>query len=174
MENKEKQLIKKGKHLAFLLRHDKEYDFADGGWREVADLVKNHGYTKSEIEEIVLTNDKQRYEYNSDKTKIRARQGHSVNVNVGLTETVPPDVLYHGTATRFLESIYDKGIVKGSRLHVHLSKDETTAIKVGERHGTPYVLRIDTKAMHNDGCKFYLSNNGVWLTGFVDKKYIIR
>ena len=172
----EKELILEGKHLAFLLRHDKEA-FENGlidhnGWRSVSELIKSQGYTKELLDGIVETNNKQRYEYNGDKTKIRARQGHSINVDVGLTETMPPNILYHGTSTKALESIYKQGIVKGERIYVHLSKDEETALKVGSRHGTPYVLVIDSEQMYKDGIKFYLSSNGVWLTDYVDSKYI--
>ena len=162
-----------GKRLSYLLRHDKDYSFDKHGWRDVSDLIKNHHYTMQELEEIVETNDKKRYEFSDDKKKIRARQGHSVNVDVELEEKTPPDILYHGTATKFLESIYKNGINSGNRLFVHLSNDEETAKKVGSRHGTPYVLKIDANRMFNDGNKFYLSNNDVWLTKFVDKKYIL-
>jgi len=170
MENKD--LIRKGKHLAFLLRHDTEYQFDEHGWREVSDLIKNQGYTMKELEEIVETNNKQRYEFSDDKKKIRARQGHSIPVDVELKETTPPDVLYHGTATRFLDSILKQGILKGTRLYVHLSDTIETAKKVGIRHGKPAVLFLDAKQMVADGVKFYLSNNGVWLTDYVDSKYI--
>lgn len=165
-------LVKKGKHLSFLLRHDTEYQFDKHGYREVKDLVKNHGYTKTELIEIVETNDKQRYEFNNDKTKIRARQGHSINVDVELKETTPPDVLYHGTATRFLDSIMKTGINKMSRNYVQLSNDIDTATTVGSRHGTPIILKVDSRKMSDDGIKFYLSNNNVWLTEYVDTKYI--
>lgn len=165
-------LITKGKKLSFLLRHDKDYNFDRHGWREISDLIKNHGYTMDELVEIVETNDKQRYEFSDDKKKIRARQGHSINVDVELKEETPPNILYHGTATRFLESIYKNGINSGTRKYVHLSKDEKTAIEVGKRHGTPFAIQIDAKKMHEDGIPFFLSNNGVWLTQFVDKKYI--
>lgn len=169
-----KDLIRKSKHLAFLLRHDTNYAFDEHGWRDVRDLLRNQGYPKAELEEIVATNDKQRYEFNPQHTKIRARQGHSINVDVELKECTPPDVLYHGTATRFLESIYKEGIKSGSRLYVHLSPTVEIAHKVGARHGTPYVLGIDCKAMVADGLKFYLSNNGVWLTKSVAVKYLIQ
>lgn len=173
----DKEVIRKGKHLAFLLRHDQDaFDkglIDNNGWRNVSELIKNEGYSKELLDEIVETNNKQRYEYNSDKSKIRARQGHSINVDVNLTEAIPPSVLYHGTSTKALESIYKQGIVKGDRLYVHLSKDEETALKVGSRHGTPYVLKIDTEQMIKDGLKFYISNNGVWLTEYVNSKYII-
>lgn len=171
-----KDVIKMGKHLAWLLRHDKQ-SFQDGiidknGWRPTSELVKEHGYTKELLDEIVDTNDKQRYEYNNDKSRIRARQGHSIPVDVGLTEAEPPKTLYHGTYTRVLESIYKHGILKGGRMYVHLSKDRETALKVGSRHGTPYILEIDAEQMYKDGVKFYVSNNGVWMTERVDSKYI--
>ena len=172
MTQEQNNLIRKGKQLSFLLRHDTEYSFDEHGYREVQDLVQNHGFTNDEIVELVETNDKQRYEFNDDKSKIRARQGHSVNVNVDLKETLPPDVLFHGTATRFLESIREKGILKMSRNYVQLSEKIDTAMEVGGRHGNPVVLGIDTKTMREDGIKFYLSNNNVWLTEFVDSKYI--
>ena len=172
MAQENKDLIRKGKQLSFLLRHDTEYRFDEHGYREVLDLVQNHGFTKDEIVELVETNDKQRYEFNDDKSKIRARQGHSVNINVDLKETLPPDVLFHGTATRFLSSIKEKGILKMSRNYVQLSEKIDTATEVGRRHGKPVVLGVDTKTMREDGIKFYLSNNNVWLTEFVDSKYI--
>lgn len=165
-------MIKKGKELSYLLRHDKEYNFDKNGWREVSDLVKNHGYTIEEIDELVETNDKKRYEYSDDKTKIRARQGHSVDVDVELKEVQPPKTLYHGTSTRFLSSILKEGVLRMSRLYVHLSDSVETAIKVGERHGKHVVLCVDAEQMSKDGCKFWLSNNNVWLTEYVDPKYI--
>lgn len=168
----QEDLIRKGKQLSFLLRHDTEYSFDEHGYREVLDLAQNHGFTKDEIVELVETNDKQRYEFNDDKSKIRARQGHSVDINVDLKETLPPDVLFHGTATRFLDSIREKGILKMSRNYVQLSEKIDTAMEVGSRHGKPVVLGIDTKTMREDCVKFYLSNNNVWLTEFVDSKYI--
>lgn len=165
-------LTRKGKQLSFLLRHDTEYRFDEHGYREVLDLVQNHGFTEDEIIELVETNDKQRYEFNANKSKIRARQGHSVAINVDLQEALPPDVLFHGTATRFLDSIRERGILKMSRNYVQLSENFDIAMEVGKRHGKPVVLAVDTKTMHEDGVKFYLSNNNVWLTEFVDSKYI--
>lgn len=173
MIQEQNNLIRKGKQLSFLLRHDTEYRFDEHGYREVQDLVQNHGFTKDEIIELVETNDKQRYEFNDDKSKIRARQGHSVNINVDLQEALPPDALFHGTATRFLDSIKEKGILKMSRNYVQLSENIDTAMEVGRRHGKPVVLGVDTKTMREDGIKFYLSNNNVWLTEFVDIKYIL-
>ena len=167
-------LIKKGKHLSFLLRHDKAYRFDEHGWREISDLITNHGYTMDELKEIVATNNKQRFEFSEDKTRIRARQGHSIEVDVELEETTPPDILYHGTAIRFLPSIMDKGLLKGKRMHVHLSTTVDNAVDVGKRHGEPVVLQIDAKGMAADGHKFFLSRNGVWLTDYIDVRYITR
>ena len=174
--NKKELLTKKGKELAFLLRHDKEA-FDNGlidqnGWRNVSELIEKHGYSAELLEEIVETNNKKRYEFNENRTKIRARQGHSINVDVGLSEAEPPAILYHGTSSDVIDAILKEGIKKGSRLYVHLSKDTETATNVGSRHGTPCLLSIDAKKMYEDGVKFYLSNNGVWLTEFVDAKYI--
>lgn len=171
-----KNVIKMGKRLAWLLRHDKQA-LQDGiidknGWRLVSDLIKEHGFSYELLDEIVETNDKKRYEYNDNKVCIRARQGHSINVDVELDEVIPPNVLYHGTYTHALKSIYELGILKGKRLYVHLSESRETALNVGSRHGTPYVLEIDSEQMHKDGIKFYMSNNGVWMTEKVERKYI--
>ena len=125
-----------------------------------------------ELREIVANNNKQRYEFSEDMTRIRARQGHSIQVDVDLEEAIPPDVLYHGTAKRFVDSILKQGILKGKRLYIHLSTTVEMATKVGQRHGAPVVLAIDAKRMSEDGNKFFLSRNGVWLTEFVDAKYI--
>lgn len=172
MSNSDRRLTQRGKKLAFLLRHDRSYQFDQHGWREISDLIKIHGYTMEELSQIVATNNKQRYEFSEDKTRIRARQGHSIKVDVELEEMIPPGTLYHGTAMAFLDSIMEKGIVKGNRQHVHLSIDVETATKVGKRHGEPVVLSIDTKSMVTDGHKFFRSRNGVWLTDFIDVKYI--
>ena len=173
----DKEMFRKGKRLAFLLRHDVEA-FEQGkidlhGWRKIEELAKL-GFSREILDEIVATNNKQRYEYSSDGKMIRARQGHSINVDVNLSETTPPDVLYHGTATRFLESIYANGLNAGNRLYVHLSPDEATAINVGARHGKPFVIKIDCHKMLADCYKFYLSNNCVWLTKQVLPKYFIN
>lgn len=163
---------RKSQKLAFLLRHDKEYTFDEHGWRDVEDLILHHGFTMPLLENIVTTNNKQRYEFNDDHTKIRARQGHSIKADVELPVATPPDVLYHGTSTDSISGIMSEGLKPGTRLHVHLSTDVDTAIKVGRRHGTPSVLSVDTKAMTANGIKFYLSNNGVWLTEYVNPVYI--
>ena len=169
------ELEEKGKYLSYILRHGKK-EYASGlidekGWMRVEVLVNEYGFTNALLEELVSTNEKQRYEFDQFHKKIRARQGHSIPVDVELKETVPPDVLYHGTARRFLDSIENEGIHHQSRLYVHLSADKETAEKVGSRHGEPVVLTINAKKMYEDGKKFYLSNNGVWLTGYVAPQY---
>ncbi len=164
----------RSKHLAFLLRHDKDYNFfKPDGWREIEDLVKNHGYRREELEEIVVQDNKGRYEISKDGRKIRALQGHSIpGIEPDLEECIPPEVLYHGTSSRFLQSIWKDGLKKMGRNHVHLSGDLETASKVGIRHGGSLViLVIDTQEMVKDGFKFYQSKNGVWLISSVPPKY---
>ena len=124
------------------------------------------------LRDIVRSDSKQRYSFNADETLIRANQGHSVQVDVELKPAVPPEMLYHGTATRFVDSIMHEGLKPMSRLYVHLSALYDTAVKVGTRHGTPVVLTIDTRAMAEDGFEFFISENGVWLTKTVPVKYI--
>lgn len=173
-------LNKSSKFISLILRHKPEtigITLDEHGWANVNELINGINNSGRNIdmeilEEIVRTDNKQRYSFNEDKTLIRANQGHSITVNVELKEMVPPDILYHGTATRFLDSIKQQGIKSMSRLYVHLSKDYETAVNVGNRHGKHCVLKIDAKRMHSDGIKFYLSENGVWLTKFVDWKYV--
>jgi len=133
---------------------------------------KGKRFSMEELEEIVATNDKKRFSFNEDKTRIRANQGHSLEVDLALQSIIPPDVLYHGTAEKNLPSILEKGIQKMSRQHVHLSKDKETAFKVGSRHGKPVILTINAAQMHKDGLLFYQSDNGVWLTNTVARQYI--
>lgn len=169
-----------GKFLSLVLRHDPQkinLELDEQGWADVKELIekcKKHRYHFSieDLIEIVETNDKKRYSFNEKGNKIRANQGHSIDIELGLTPIMPPEFLYHGTATRFLTSIMEKGIIKGSRQHVHLSKDKETATKVGARHGKPIILTIMSGKMYEDGVLFYQSDNGVWLTDYVDIKYI--
>jgi len=149
------------------------------GWTDVTVLLEqlsSHGLTTSMdlLERVVRENDKQRFGFNEDKTKIRASQGHSVDVDLGMEQQIPPETLYHGTASRFLDSIRSAGLEKRNRQHVHLSKERETATKVGQRHGRPVILIVSSKAMHEAGHKFYLSQNGVWLTDHVPIEFIIN
>ena len=175
-------LVKLGKYLSLILRHKPEVigiKLDEHGWADIDELLvgmnrQGRFINRELLDEIVKTNNKKRYQYNDDLTKIRANQGHSINVDVNLQEKVPPNTLYHGTALRYLDEIKLFGIKKMNRLYVHLSKDKETAINVGKRHCKAIILEIDTKKMLNDGHKFYYSNNGVWLCDDIDFKYVRR
>lgn len=166
--------------ISLVLRHKPEatrITLDEHGWANVDELINGINNTGRKIdmtmlEEIVKTDNKQRYSFNEDKTLIRANQGHSIPVDVELKEQEPPELLYHGTADRFVKSIMTEGLKPMSRLYVHLSKDIETAKKVGKRHGNPVVLKIHSEQMKRDGVKFYLSENGVWLTKKVDVEYL--
>ncbi|MGL4820140.1 MAG: RNA 2'-phosphotransferase [Bacilli bacterium] len=173
--------IKLGKYLSYLLRHNpKSLDLAidENGWVNVEDLIKAINGTnkfrisKTVLERIVSENKKKRFAFSTDKSKIRANQGHSIVVDVELKEAIPPNVLYHGTAEKYVDSIERTGLLPQNRLHVHLSSDIETALNVGSRHGAPVIYAIDAKKMHTDGFRFYLSENRVWLTGSVSIKYL--
>lgn len=171
-----------GKFLSLVLRHEPSkigIQLDDNGWADVEELISKCGkhrvsFTKKELDEIVETNNKKRYAYSEDGTKIRANQGHSITVDLEFTSVEPPQFLYHGTADRFLNSIEVEGIKKMSRQHVHLSQDKETAINVGSRHGRVVVLTILAYKMYEDGVAFFQSANGVWLTDYIDPKYISK
>ena len=168
-------IVSTSKFLSLILRHQPEkigLSLDANGWASIDDLLrlsaaKGKPLTRALIEKVVETNDKQRFVFNEDRSMIRANQGHSVSVDLGLAPVTPPPVLFHGTATRFLDSIEKQGLLKGNRQHVHLSPDEGTAVKVGQRHGKPVVLKIAAGKMQIDGHKFYRSANGVWLVDHV-------
>ncbi len=141
--------------------------------REVGDLVHNHGYTEKELEEIVKNNNKQRYEFNTSHTKIRARQGHSIIVDVELQEAEPPKNLYHGTSTKFLKFHIPRWHKRWKKTICSSVANKRNCLrKSARRHGSPYILEVNCEKMVEDGIKFYLSRNGVWLTKYVDVKYI--
>ena len=163
------------KYISLILRHKPEavgIKIDKHGWANTADLIQAIKIDMQTLEYIVETDNKGRYEFNSDRSKIRARQGHSIDVDVELEEREPPAILYHGTAEKYISSIEKYGIIPKGRLYVHLSSDIETAENVGKRHGNPVVIQINTGEMYADGYKFYRSRNGVWLTKFVDSKYI--
>lgn len=175
-----KNLYRVSKFLSLVLRHKPEIiglTLNKQGWAEVntlVDLVQQKGIrlNHSILEQIVINNDKKRFSFNEDKSKIRANQGHSIAVNLNLVSRKPPEYLFHGTAAKFIESIYSLGLLRRKRNHVHLSSDEFAAIKVGKRHGTPIVLKIRAEEMYYAGHSFYLSENQVWLTNHVPPEYI--
>jgi putative RNA 2'-phosphotransferase len=168
------------KTLSYVLRHRPEefgLQLDAQGWVGVAELLRalhahRHPATPEQLYEVVATNDKQRFSLSADGTKIRANQGHSVTVDLELTAVAPPELLYHGTATRFLDSIRKDGLRSGSRQHVHLSADAETAVAVGRRHGKPVVLTVQAGQLYRSGGLFYLSANGVWLTLAVPPEYL--
>lgn len=167
---------KQSKQLSYILRHNPSSAniiLVDGGWADTNQLITYTKMSLEELENIVNTNDKKRFEFNNDKTLIRARQGHSVEVDLKYKPTIPPDVLYHGTSQNSTGFILTVGIEKMDRHHVHLSSDIKTALKVGSRHGKPFVFVIDTKRMSENNKEFFKTENDVWLTEFVSPDFLI-
>lgn len=169
------------KFMSLILRHDPGrvgIQLDSEGWVDVDILIKamnNAGKSvdRKLIEEVVDTNDKKRFTFSEDTSMIRANQGHSVDVDLKLEAQTPPEILYHGTATKNLDSIQASGLDKRNRQHVHLSSDKVTATKVGQRHGKVVILNVRSGDMHRAGHEFYLSKNGVWLTDKVPVEFII-
>ena len=168
------------KFLSLILRHKPEsigLKLDASGWADIGELIlkaRKAGVdlTPGKIASVVSISDKRRFILNNDGSRIRANQGHSISIDLGLPEQEPPEFLFHGTAKHSLSSIKQKGIVPMNREFVHLSKDRETALAVGKRHGSPIVLVVQTAKMHRDGFTFYLSENGVWLTEYVPTTYL--
>ncbi len=176
----EQRLIRVSKYLSKHLRHEPErlgLTLSPGGWVAVDDLLAacaadRFFLSRAELEEVVARNNKQRFSFDESGARIRANQGHSVEVDLQLAPAVPPDVLYHGTGHRAVEAIGREGLRKMSRHHVHLSRDVETAQKVGARHGRPVVFIVDAAGMHRAGHTFYRSKNDVWLVDEVPPQYL--
>lgn len=176
-----KEDIALGRFLSLVLRHQPQaagITLDRGGWADIDALIKGVRATgrkidRETLERIVRENNKQRYVISEDGRRIRANQGHSIAVELDLHEMVPPPVLYHGTARRFLASISSQGITRQKRQYVHLSCDVDTARQVGSRHGVPVVLTIDAAAMYGDGVPFFRAANGVWLCQHVPWQYVL-
>lgn len=172
--------IRTSKFLSLVLRHQPKsigIVLDENGWTDVGTLIEKTQKSGipldfERLKHIVDTNEKKRFAFNSDFTKIRASQGHSVEVDLGYTSQKPPAVLYHGTTDSALSSIMQTGIEKRKRHHVHLSKDQETAIKVGQRHGKAVILQVLAEKMFEEGFQFFLSENGVWLTDEVPVRFI--
>ena len=164
------------KFLSLILRHKPQIvgiELDEHGWAEVEELIRRvKNLDRATLEQIVATDEKQRYSFSADKKLIRANQGHSIPVDVELAELEPPEILYHGTGEKFGASINAQGLLKMSRLYVHLSSDIDTATKVGRRHGVPKIFVVESGKMFVDGYKFFRSVNGVWLTEHVPAKYL--
>jgi len=169
------------KFLSYILRHKPDtigIELDDYGWANVKDLIKKakqngrKNISLDLLKEVVRDNDKQRFSFSQNFEYIRANQGHSIKVDLELEPIEPLDILYHGTATKNLDSIFKQGLLAGNRHHVHLSSDTVTARTVGSRYGSPIVLKVDAKQMYEDGYEFMCSDNGVWLTDHVPPKYL--
>lgn len=173
-------LISASKLLSLVLRHQPEtigVSLDDGGWIAIETLLAacaahHKPISRELLHDIVASNDKRRFSISADGVRIRANQGHSVDVDLGLPPREPPAILFHGTVAKFLESIRCSGLIKGNRRHVHLSADKTTAEKVGQRRGQPVVLTVAADRMHRAGHAFFLSDNGVWLVNAVPVEYL--
>jgi putative RNA 2'-phosphotransferase len=173
-------LIRLSKFLSFVLRHKPdaiELTLDPQGWASIDELIERGNaagtqFDHDELLQVVETNDKKRFSISADGRRIRAAQGHSVTVELGLSPQEPPPVLYHGTATRFVESILSAGLKPQARQQVHLSANEATAHSVGQRHGKPVILKIEALRMHAQGSKFYLTDNDVWLTDQVPPEFL--
>jgi len=184
MSNLEKENTKISKFLSLILRHKPEtigLSLDEQGFANIDELINKTNklgdigkLDRTLLQHIVDTNDKKRFIISSDKKQIRANQGHSIDVDLQLSPVKPPEFLYHGTATRFLDSILKEGLKPQSRQHVHLSQDKQTATKVGKRHGKPTILKIKTQVMNKEGFCFYQSQNGVWLTNHVPVEFIVK
>lgn len=176
-----KLLTETSKFLSFVLRHEPQaigLALDSEGWADVDALIAaaaQHGRAmdRALIEQVVAASEKKRFALSADGACIRAVQGHSTSsVEISFAEKIPPAVLYHGTAQRFLESIRKEGLKLGARQYVHLSEDVNTATAVGQRYGKPVVLTVAAQTMHAQGCKFFQAENGVWLTLHVSPDYI--
>lgn len=168
------------KFLSLVLRHAPErigIVLDEHGWTDVDALIAKANAAgvaldRTTLLEIVRTRDKQRFTLSVDGTRIRAAQGHSVGIDLDLAPSIPPAILFHGTARTNVDAILAEGLKPGRRRHVHLSPDEETAHRVGMRHGAPVIFRIDTARMHADGLIFWQADNGVWLTDVVAPAYL--
>lgn len=168
------------KRLSKVLRHAPEamgLTLGPGGWVAIADVLagferQGRTVTRDMLQRVVDNNDKKRFTISDDGMRIRAAQGHSVTVDLGLRPVEPPAVLYHGTAISNLDSIKADGLWPQSRQQVHLSQDRDTATRVGQRHGKPHILNLDCMAMRAAGYEFYKADNDVWLTDFVPPEFL--
>lgn len=173
-------LTKISRFISLILRHKPEeigIKLDEHGWAKVNELVrgvrvKYPDFNADILEEIVRTDEKQRYSFDDTHTLVRANQGHSIPVDVELEQVEPPRYLYHGTATKYMDSIWKNGLVAKSRLYVHLSGDQNTAYAVGKRHGKPVIYRVRARSMHDREFIFYRSENGVWLTKEVPVEFL--
>ena len=169
------------KFLSLVLRHQPDkigLVLDENGWADTQELIqkmskKGPNITLEILQEVVETNSKKRFAFNENGSKIRASQGHSLNIDLGYQPSLPPAILYHGTATRFLDSIKQQGLIKGKRDHIHLSKDAETASIVGIRHGKLVIIEVLAKEMQEAGYDFFVSENGVWLSHEIPVQFLV-
>ena len=177
---RQQELTTISKFMSFVLRHQPQsigLTLDAAGWADVAELLARaatagRAITRDQLDEVVATNDKRRFALSDDGLRIRANQGHSVDVELGLEPLAPPPALFHGTATRFKASILRTGLDRRSRHHVHLTEDLAIGRAVGSRYGVPVILRIDAAAMAAAGQVFFRSDNAVWLVDSVPARFI--
>ena len=178
----DQRLVRLSKYLSKHLRHQPQrlgLVLLPGGWVAVDDLLaacarNQMPISRAQLDEVVARNDKQRFAFDASGTMIRANQGHSVEVDLGLDPAEPPPVLYHGTGERSANAIMRSGLLPMRRQHVHLSLDIETATRVGARHGRPVVFAVDAASMHRSSHRFYRAENGVWLIDHVPPAYLRR
>jgi len=169
------------KFLSLVLRHKPEtigIQLDESGWVDVDTLLNKLRprfpfMDRTILERVVAENDKQRFRFDPSGARIRANQGHSLDIELDLAPLEPPATLLHGTVAKFLDAIRREGLIKGSRQHVHLSDNQQTAENVGARRGKPILLRVDAARMHAEGHLFFRSDNGVWLTDHVPPEYLV-
>jgi putative RNA 2'-phosphotransferase len=172
--------VQLSKFLSFVLRHNPDViglTLDPQGWASIDELIAKSEaagtrFSREDLMQLVKSSDKKRFSLSDDGQRIRAAQGHSVAVELGLSSQQPPSVLYHGTSARFVDSILSEGLKPQARQQVHLSTDEATAHRVGQRHGKPVILKIEALRMHSKGFKFFLADNGVWLTDQVPPEFL--
>lgn len=175
MSKSDKELVRRSKHLSLVLRHDPAgagLVLDTAGWVDVVNLLPAVKLTMEQLEEVVGKNDKKRFEFNENKTRIRACQGHSVEVDLGYEDKEPPEFLFHGTSKDIVSTLLSEGLKPMDRHDVHLSSNFGTARIVAIRRKNPTVLVVSSGKMAKDGYKFRLSNNGVWLAAHVPAKYL--
>lgn len=178
----EKETRRISKFMSLVLRHNPGkigIQLDENGWVDVEEFLQGMrrgrmAITRETLDYVVENNNKKRFAFSEDGSKIRASQGHSVKIELGYEPVEPPEFLYHGTVAKYLDAIMQDGIQRMSRHHVHLSHEVETATVVGNRRGSAIILTIHAAQMHADGYEFYISENGVWLTEEVPGKYISR
>lgn len=173
------KLVRLSKKMSYILRHnpkDISIELDDHGWVDfdhfIGQLrtVGGLDIDRLDVIDVILENDKQRFQLVNNR--VRAAQGHSVDVDLGLSPSSPPSTLWHGTVGRFVESIMNTGLVPSGRTHVHLSDSIQTATAVASRRGKPLILTIDAESMFTAGHRFFCSTNGVWLTDSVPPEFL--